>query len=203
MSFPPAPDPMAGARPRPFEPESKAPAAEPEPVPEDLAIESDREEQESPRSETGPPVTPGSATLADYGSGVFGALGVLLALRARDVTGEGQMIGYYASFAMPSLSCRRFGSGSPMGPGVAQTSAGMQEYGRLTQALASSHMDKRFSISQSGPSLPLGRFSLYDAVTFQGKSGGGASFETERGNVRSISASDPIFSVPSDFTKNG
>ncbi|WP_238312932.1 CaiB/BaiF CoA transferase family protein [Methylobacterium crusticola] len=40
----------------------------------------------------GPPVTPGSATLADYGSGVFGALGVLLALRARDVTGEGQMI---------------------------------------------------------------------------------------------------------------
>jgi len=40
----------------------------------------------------GPPVTPGSATLADYGSGLFGALGVLLALRARDLTGVGQVI---------------------------------------------------------------------------------------------------------------
>lgn len=40
----------------------------------------------------GPPVTPGSATLADYGSGLFGALGVLLALRARELNGEGQMI---------------------------------------------------------------------------------------------------------------
>jgi crotonobetainyl-CoA:carnitine CoA-transferase CaiB-like acyl-CoA transferase len=40
----------------------------------------------------GPPVTPGSATLADYGAGLFGALGVLLALRARDITGEGQVI---------------------------------------------------------------------------------------------------------------
>nr|WP_119024697.1 CoA transferase [Burkholderia sp. PAMC 26561] len=40
----------------------------------------------------GPPVTPGSATLADYGSGLFGAIGVLLALRARDITGEGQVV---------------------------------------------------------------------------------------------------------------
>lgn len=40
----------------------------------------------------GPPVTPGSATLADYGAGLFGALGVLLALRARDITGEGQVV---------------------------------------------------------------------------------------------------------------
>src|SRR5580698_9513284 len=118
-------------------------------------------------------------------------------------TSQGQMIGYYASFGMPSLSCRRFGSGSPMGPSPAQISQGMQEYGRLNQALAASHIDKRFSISQSGPTLPLGRFSLYDAVTLQGQSGSGASFETERGNVRSISVTDPIFSVPSDFTKNG
>ncbi|HEY3674640.1 MAG TPA: hypothetical protein VGK84_01480 [Candidatus Tumulicola sp.] len=116
-------------------------------------------------------------------------------------TSKGQMIGYYAAYAMPSLSCRRFGSGSSMGPTPAQTAQGMQEYGRLTQALAASHIDKRFSISQSGPSIPLGHFSLYDAVTFQGQSGGGgASFETERGNVHSVSASDPIFSVPSDFT---
>jgi crotonobetainyl-CoA:carnitine CoA-transferase CaiB-like acyl-CoA transferase len=39
-----------------------------------------------------PPVTPGSATIPDYLAGLYGALGVLLALRARDVTGRGQFI---------------------------------------------------------------------------------------------------------------
>lgn len=40
----------------------------------------------------GPPVTPGSTSLADYISGLYGAIGVMLALRAREVTGEGQSI---------------------------------------------------------------------------------------------------------------
>jgi crotonobetainyl-CoA:carnitine CoA-transferase CaiB-like acyl-CoA transferase len=40
----------------------------------------------------GPPVTPGSTSLADYVSGLYGAIGVLLALRARDQTGRGQCI---------------------------------------------------------------------------------------------------------------
>ncbi|MBY0335731.1 MAG: CoA transferase [Acetobacteraceae bacterium] len=39
-----------------------------------------------------PPVTPGSATIPDYLAGLYGALGVLLALQARDKTGRGQMI---------------------------------------------------------------------------------------------------------------
>ncbi|MDH3700906.1 MAG: CoA transferase [Alphaproteobacteria bacterium] len=39
-----------------------------------------------------PPATPGSATLADYMSGLYGALGVMMALRARDASGEGQEI---------------------------------------------------------------------------------------------------------------
>jgi succinyl-CoA:(S)-malate CoA-transferase subunit B len=39
-----------------------------------------------------PPATPGSATLADYMAGLYGALGVMMALRARDATGEGQQI---------------------------------------------------------------------------------------------------------------
>lgn len=38
------------------------------------------------------PVTPGSATLADYMSGLFGAYGVMLALRAREATGAGQVV---------------------------------------------------------------------------------------------------------------
>jgi crotonobetainyl-CoA:carnitine CoA-transferase CaiB-like acyl-CoA transferase len=40
----------------------------------------------------GPPVTPGSTSLADYVTGLYGVVGVLLALRARDETGTGQCI---------------------------------------------------------------------------------------------------------------
>lgn len=39
-----------------------------------------------------PPVTPGSATIPDYMAGLYGALGVMLALKARERTGRGQMI---------------------------------------------------------------------------------------------------------------
>lgn len=38
------------------------------------------------------PVVPGSTSLADYMSGMYGAIGALIALRARDVTGEGQCV---------------------------------------------------------------------------------------------------------------
>ena len=40
----------------------------------------------------GPPVTPGSSSLADYFSGMQGALGVLLAGRVAERTGQGQVI---------------------------------------------------------------------------------------------------------------
>lgn len=45
------------------------------------------------------PVTPGSTSLGDYMSGLYGAIGVLIALRHRDATGQGQMIdiGLYES----------------------------------------------------------------------------------------------------------
>ncbi len=39
-----------------------------------------------------PPVTPGSATLADYLSGLYGALGVMMALRERERSGSGQVV---------------------------------------------------------------------------------------------------------------
>ncbi|MFQ5566626.1 MAG: CaiB/BaiF CoA transferase family protein [Paracoccaceae bacterium] len=40
----------------------------------------------------GPPVTPGSTSLADYISGIYGAIGVLMALRVAERTGNGQVI---------------------------------------------------------------------------------------------------------------
>ena len=42
--------------------------------------------------EDGPPVTPGSSSLADYFSGMYGALGVMMALRVVERTGQGQVI---------------------------------------------------------------------------------------------------------------
>ncbi|MBN8872540.1 MAG: CoA transferase [Rhodospirillales bacterium] len=39
-----------------------------------------------------PPVTPGSATIPDYMAGLYGALGVMFALRAREKTGRGQVV---------------------------------------------------------------------------------------------------------------
>ncbi|MFN4089676.1 MAG: CaiB/BaiF CoA transferase family protein [Alphaproteobacteria bacterium] len=40
----------------------------------------------------GPPVTPGSTSLGDYMTGMYGAVGVLMALRARETTGRGQVV---------------------------------------------------------------------------------------------------------------
>ncbi|MFQ5627081.1 MAG: CaiB/BaiF CoA transferase family protein, partial [Methyloligellaceae bacterium] len=40
----------------------------------------------------GPPVTPGSTSLADYIAGLYGAIGVLMALRHRDKPDRGQII---------------------------------------------------------------------------------------------------------------
>ena len=40
----------------------------------------------------GPPVTPGSTSLADYISGLYGAVGILMALRVAERTGAGQVI---------------------------------------------------------------------------------------------------------------
>lgn len=47
----------------------------------------------------GPPVVPGSTSLADYMSGMFGAIGVMVALREAERTGKGQIvdIGLYES----------------------------------------------------------------------------------------------------------
>jgi crotonobetainyl-CoA:carnitine CoA-transferase CaiB-like acyl-CoA transferase len=47
----------------------------------------------------GPPVMPGSTSLADYISGLWGAIGVLMALRHAEATGHGQIIdiGLYES----------------------------------------------------------------------------------------------------------
>ncbi len=44
------------------------------------------------REPGGVPVIPGSTSLADYTSGLYGAVGVLMALRVKDQTGQGQYV---------------------------------------------------------------------------------------------------------------
>ena len=42
---------------------------------------------------------------------------------------------------------------------------------------------------------------MYQAATIGGGPEGGATFVSERGNLRPVSADDPVFGVPSDFTR--
>ena len=111
-------------------------------------------------------------------------------------TQNADMLGYYSSIARPAPNCfavvPMLGGGGP--------SSMMGGYARLMQALSAAGTNSRFSIKQSGPTLPLGKLSMYDAVTF-GTEGRGATFVTERGHVHAIGADDPAFSIPSDFTQ--
>lgn len=110
-------------------------------------------------------------------------------------TQNGNLIAYYSSYSNPTPSCY---DGSPVtgahGPAM------MTRYASVMRALALGGSDSRFSVKQSGPRLPVGQLSMYDAVTF-GMQGQGATFVTERGNVRPINATDAAFAIPSDFTQ--
>jgi hypothetical protein len=111
-------------------------------------------------------------------------------------TQNGNLLGYYSTYADPSATCSRFNLGAAGG------SRGMEmmaAYERAMRALATPG-DPSVSVKQSGPPLPLGKLAMYSAMTFNA----GArqiTVVTERGNVRPIADTDPIFSVPSDFTQ--
>jgi len=110
-------------------------------------------------------------------------------------TQKGNMVAYYSSYANPSLTCSR-------GPAIPQGGMAMMgNFAQLMRALSGSGLDRRVTISQSGPPLPLGKVAMFSAVTFTGGQGAGMTFATERGNIRSISDNDPVFSIPTDFTQ--
>ncbi len=118
---------------------------------------------------------------------------------------NGDLVGYYSSYANPSPACERPAPAAPgrqSPPDAAQTLTTMTAgFTRFTQALALAGADPRFSLKQSGPALPRGRFAMYQAATIGGGPQGGATFVSERGNLRPVSANDPVFSVPGDFTR--
>jgi hypothetical protein len=111
------------------------------------------------------------------------------------------VVGYYTAFTQPFPHCSGSSpwSGDSMSP--AQGMAMMAAASRVMRELATAGVDKRFSLTQSGPMLPFGNFSMYQAVTFSAKNGQGAALVTERGHVHPVDANDPVFSIPSDFTR--
>jgi hypothetical protein len=113
----------------------------------------------------------------------------------QSTTQNANVMGYYSTYGSPSTSCSHLAQRQPGGHGMDM----MAGVGHAMQVLGSLG-DPRFSVKQSGPPLPLGKLAMFSAMTFSGGGHTGA-FVTERGNVRQIDASDPIFSVPPDFTQ--
>lgn len=112
------------------------------------------------------------------------------------------VVGYYSGLAMPAPQCSRFGAWSAGIPAPAAGVASLATATRAMRALQYAGLDKRFSLKQSGPALPVGRMSMWEAMTFAaGGNRGGMTFVTERGHVRPISANDPIFGIPAGFTQ--
>jgi hypothetical protein len=118
---------------------------------------------------------------------------------------NGVLVGYYSSYVNPAPSCSIFNVASPNrnSPQNVATMFSMMStgYSRLMRVLSLAGKDSRFSLKQTGPALPRGKLAMYEAATIGGGQRGGATIIIERGNVRPISDDDPIFSVPSDFTR--
>jgi hypothetical protein len=100
-----------------------------------------------------------------------------------------------------TLVCGGVASNVP-GPGA----AAMSQYAMAQRAMATDN--PRFTVTNSGPALPHGRFSLFTSITMGGAPGSGsggtpAGFASiiERGHERAIVDDDPIFTIPPDFTK--
>ncbi len=112
-------------------------------------------------------------------------------------TQNAKMLGYYSNIARPFASC----AGATPASGNRGIGAMMGNYAQVMRALAAAGVDSHFSVKQSGPQLPLGRLAMYDATTFVAEGRGSITFVTERGNIRPISAGDPVFSIPAGFTQ--
>ena len=109
------------------------------------------------------------------------------------------LVEYLSNSPRASLVCKTASSGSAQ---TGMAAMGAAQYQMMQTALYGS--DSRFTISSSGPALPTRRLPLFEAMTMSGgqagQARGGLTVLTERGNVRSIRADDPVFFVPSDFT---
>jgi hypothetical protein len=125
---------------------------------------------------------------------------------SRDFTTEMTTTEYVTKAPESRHFCGGFTSNSP-GPGAAV----MSQYTMAQMAMAMN--SPRFKVTSSGPALPVGRFSLFTAITMGSPNGAADSGGTssgapagfasiiERGHERPITDDDPIFTIPPDYTK--
>jgi hypothetical protein len=107
------------------------------------------------------------------------------------------MTTYYSATPEPSQSCSHASSFAAMGR--AAMSVGLMQH--VLTAMRTPKGDPRFTVSASGPALPVGKLSLFTVFAPQSNKGG-FTILTENGNVHSISDSDAsLFSIPAGFTK--
>jgi hypothetical protein len=107
------------------------------------------------------------------------------------------MTSYFSGTAEPTQSC--YHAMEPGAMGRAAMNMGLMQH--VMAAMRTPKGDPRFTISASGPALPIGRLSLFTVFAPQ-SSKGGFTILTENGNVRPISDSDAsVFAVPAGFTK--
>jgi len=111
-------------------------------------------------------------------------------------TQNADMVAYYSGDNNPVLTCYQ-GTGGVTNTGGMMTAG----YARLMRALSAPPSSSRYSVKQSGPTIPLGRMAMWDAVTFSNGGTHQATVITERANLHPISADDPIFSIPAGFTE--
>ena len=97
---------------------------------------------------------------------------------------------------------------SPNGHGTNANSIGTNTLTNYTEMMhkAAAAKDSRFSYNASGPTFPSTLLAMFEAVTFTANGGqrggsGQITILTERANIHTVSPTDPIFSVPPDFTK--
>jgi hypothetical protein len=109
---------------------------------------------------------------------------------------------YYSGTSQPRVACPGSAyattSAAVHAPGP-QAAPMMTSYAVAMRALRTPSGDPRFTVTSSGPALPVDKLPLWELVTFQ--KGQNFGILSERGNLHSVSDSDPVFSVPSDFTK--
>jgi hypothetical protein len=97
---------------------------------------------------------------------------------------------------------------SPNGHGTNATAMGSSMLTNYTDMMhkAATAKDSHFTYSSSGPAFPSTLLSMFEAVTFTSNGGqrggnGQITILTERANIHTVSPTDPLFSVPPDFTK--
>jgi hypothetical protein len=143
----------------------------------------------------------GSKTVADTPTSAYDTDMHMTATKPTGETSSTDMsfIGYYTSLNEPT-TCpgSPFGKGATSGPAAAM----MAQYALAMQAMKTSKGDPRFTVSAAGPPVPSGKFSMLNVFAIKGEQGKGQfDILDERGNPHAISASDPAFFVPADFTK--